>query len=218
MSQTIIISGGMIEEDFVESVLKEKVGAFIIGVDKGVEYLYKHDIRPQYIVGDFDSINQDIIRYYREETNVSIKEYNPIKDATDTEIAIRLAMTLGSKEIIILGATGGRIDHLWANIQTLSVVLKHPGVKAYILDSRNKVYLADRSLVLKKTESFGDNLSVFTLDGEIYDFSMKGTKWPLKHHVLKPYDSLTVSNRFADEEVEITFPTGTIVVMETRDM
>ena len=46
---------------------------------------------------------------------------------------------------------------------------------------------------------------------------MKGTKWPLEHHVLRPTDSLTVSNRFEDEIVEIDFIGGMIVVMETKD-
>ena len=138
MSKTIIISGGQLEEGFVEEVLAQHEGANIIGVDKGMEYLYHHKILPQYIVGDFDSVDQEVIQYYRSETNIAIKEFDPMKDATDTEIAIRLAITLGSKEIYILGATGGRIDHLWANIQTLSVACK-ANVKAYILDKRNKI-------------------------------------------------------------------------------
>lgn len=216
MSKTVIISGGVLDEGFVEKVLEKNEGASIIGVDRGVEYLYHHQIMPQYIVGDFDSIDSEIISYYRNETNVPIREYNPIKDATDTEIAIRLGITLGSSEIIILGATGGRIDHLWANIQTLSVACR-AGVDAYILDTRNKIRVIDKPCILKKSEAYGPFLSVFTLDGEVFDFNLKGTKWPLVHHTLKPCDSLTVSNRFEKDEVEIDFSTGTLVVMETRD-
>lgn len=216
MSKTVIISGGVLDEGFVEKVLEKNEGASIIGVDRGVEYLYHHQIMPQYIVGDFDSIDSEIISYYRNETNVPIREYNPIKDATDTEIAIRLGITLGSSEIIILGATGGRIDHLWANIQTLSVACR-AGVDAYILDTRNKIRVIDKPCILKKSEAYGPFLSVFTLDGEVFDFNLKGTKWPLAHHTLKPCDSLTVSNRFEKDEVEIDFSTGTLVVMETGD-
>ena len=125
MSKTVIISGGMLDEGFAEKVLEANPEAYIIAVDKGLEYLYNHKIEPQYIVGDFDSIDPKVIDYYRKETNIPIREYNPVKDATDTEIALRLGITLGSKEIILLGATGGRIDHLWANVQTLSQ--KHTG-------------------------------------------------------------------------------------------
>lgn len=106
MSKTVIISGGTIDEGFVEKVLAENPEAYIIGVDKGLEYLYNHQIEPQYIVGDFDSIDSKVIDYYRNETNIPIREYNPVKDATDTEIALRLGITLGSKEMILLGATG----------------------------------------------------------------------------------------------------------------
>ena len=216
MSKAIIISGGELEEGFVETVLSENEGASIVGVDKGVEYLYHHQIKPNYIVGDFDSIAPEVIKYYKTETNVAIREYNPVKDESDTEMAIRIAITIGSTEIYILGATGGRIDHLWANVQSLAIACKF-NVRAYILDPQNRIFVTDKPCQLKKSEAYGKYLSVFSLSGDIFDFNMKGTKWPLEHHVLKPTDSLTVSNRFEDELVEIDFIGGTIVVMETRD-
>lgn len=216
MSKAIIISGGELEEGFVETVLSENEGASIVGVDKGVEYLYHHQIKPNYIVGDFDSIAPEVIKYYKTETNVAIREYNPVKDESDTEMAIQIAITIGSTEIYILGATGGRIDHLWANVQSLAIACKF-NVRAYILDPQNRIFVTDKPCQLKKSEAYGKYLSVFSLSGDIFDFNMKGTKWPLEHHVLKPTDSLTVSNRFEDELVEIDFIGGMIVVMETKD-
>ena len=216
MSKTVIISGGMLDEGFAEKVLEANPEAYIIAVDKGLECLYNHKIEPQYIVGDFDSIDPKVIDYYRKETNIPIREYNPVKDATDTEIALRLGITLGSKEMILLGATGGRIDHLWANVQTLSVACD-AGVNACILDEKNKIWVTNKSCVLKKSEAYGPYLSVFSLEGEIYDFSLEGTKWPLNHHDLMPCDSLTVSNQFVDDEVKISFVNGRIVIMETKD-
>ena len=216
MSKAIIISGGELEEGFVETVLSENEGASIVGVDKGVEYLYHHQIKPNYIVGDFDSIAPEVIKYYKTETNVAIREYNPVKDESDTEMAIRIAITIGSTEIYILGATGGRIDHLWANVQSLAIACKF-NVRAYILDPQNRIFVTDKPCQLKKSEAYGKYLSVFSLSGDIFDFNMKGTKWPLEHHVLKPTDSLTVRHRFEDELVEIDFIGGTIVVMETKD-
>lgn len=216
MSKTIIVSGGPLQDEFVKKVIEENEGAYIIGADKGVEFLYRNKIMPQYIVGDFDSIAPEIIDYYRNETEVPIREYNPIKDASDTEIAIRLGITLGSRSIILLGATGGRVDHLWANIQTLFVAL-NAGVDACIMDSKNKIFVTDKSCTLKKSEAFGPYLSVFTIGGEIFDFSLTGTKWELSHHTLTPCDSLTVSNQFEKDEVKIEFVDGMLVIMQTRD-
>lgn len=214
--RSIIVSGGELCEALTLSVLNDKQDRCVIAVDRGVEFLYYHQIMPDYIVGDFDSTKKEIRDYYKNETNVPVREYNPVKDASDTEIAIRLAMTLGSRELIILGATGGRIDHLWANIQTLTVACE-AGVEAYILDERNKIWVINKSCSLKRAEAYGPYLSVFTLQGEVFDFNLKGTKWPLTYHTLKPCDSLTVSNQFDADTVEITFPAGMLVVMETKD-
>ena len=115
--RTVIVSGGMLEEDFVLPVLKSEETEFIIAVDRGLEFLYRHEIRPDYIVGDFDSVPHELVDYYREKINVPVREFNPVKDASDTEIALRLCLGLNRKQIWILGGTGSRIDHLWANVQ-----------------------------------------------------------------------------------------------------
>lgn len=212
----VIVSGGELDEQLALSYLDEESGSYVIGVDKGMEFLYSHQIVPDYIVGDFDSVNPGIAEYYRMQTNVPVREFNPVKDASDTEIAVRLAMTLGGKELIILGATGGRIDHLWANVQTLAVPFK-AGVKAYIIDTQNRISLIGDETHLKKEEAYGPYFSVFPLGETVYGFNITGAKYPLKDHTLTPYDSLCVSNQIDAEEVVIEFGGGTVILMETRD-
>ena len=191
----IIISGGELNEEFVLSILEKEENQYVIGVDRGMEFLCRHQILPNYIVGDFDSVKKEIGDYYRNETNVPIREFNPVKDASDTEIAIRLAMTLGAKEILILGATGGRIDHLWANVQSLAIPFK-AGIDAVIMDTQNKIRLIGGGEThLKKGETYG----------------------PLDNHTLIPYDSLCVSNQFQEDEVTISFMKGIVILMETKD-
>lgn len=213
--RTIIISGGQLDEELTLSVLNEDYGC-VIGVDKGMEFLYEHQITPSYIVGDFDSVNPDIANYYRTETKVPVREFNPVKDASDTEIAVRLAMTLGCSELIILGATGGRVDHLWANVQILTIPFR-AGIAAEILDEQNRIRLIQKETHLKKEDAYGPYFSVFPLGEEVYGFNIKGAKYPLKDHALSPYDSLCVSNEIEEDEVVITFSAGMVILMETRD-
>ena len=78
---TVIVSGGMLEEEFARSVLENPEIEFIIGVDRGLEFLYRHEICPNYIVGDFDSVSGEILGYYEKETKVPIRKFNPVKDA-----------------------------------------------------------------------------------------------------------------------------------------
>ena len=215
--QTVIVSGGMVEKDFALSILKSEETEFVIGVDRGLVFLYDNEIKPDYIVGDFDSVPRKLVEYYREELDVPVREFNPVKDASDTEIAIRLAMTLGAKEILILGATGGRIDHLWANVQSLAIPFK-AGIDAVIMDTQNKIRLIGGGEThLKKGETYGPYFSVFPLGEEVYGFSIKGAKYPLDNHTLIPYDSLCVSNQFQEDEVTISFMKGIVILMETKD-
>ena len=52
--QTVIVSGGALEEEFTLNILNSEDTEFVIGVDRGLGFLYDHKIEPDYIVGDFD--------------------------------------------------------------------------------------------------------------------------------------------------------------------
>ena len=212
----IIVSGGTIDRDFALEQIKKLNTDIIIGVDSGLELLYQNQIMPTHIVGDFDSVKPEVISYYKHKTGVPIREFNPVKDASDTEIAVRLAMELGVNELWLLGATGTRLDHVWANVQVLKVA-HDAGVKAYILDKCNRISLVEKEICLSKETSFGPFFSVFPLGNEIKGLSIEGAKYPLKDYTLCPYGSLTVSNQFVEQEVHITFPEGILILMETRD-
>ncbi len=211
----VIVSGGEIDEEFVSRIL-EMPYDYVIGVDKGMEFLYRHDIMPSYIVGDFDSVDRSISDYYRTETDVPIRAFNPVKDASDTEIAIRLAMTLRCDEMRILGATGGRIDHLWANVQSLAIPFR-AGIDAQILDRQNKIRLIGGETILRREEAYGPYFSLFPLGREVSRFSIEGAKYPLHDHTLNAVGSLCVSNQFEADEVVIRFQDGEVILMETRD-
>ena len=214
--RTVIVSGGIVEKDFALPILKSEDTEFIIGVDSGLKFLYDNEIKPDYIVGDFDSAPRSLVSYYREELNVPVREFNPVKDASDTEIALRLCIGLNRKEIWILGATGNRIDHMWANVQCLQIALD-AGADARIVDSHNQIRLLDKGITLKREEAFGKYFSLFPLELPVDDLSITGAKYPLKDHFMKPDDSLCVSNEFAEDEVDIWFAFGKVILMETRD-
>ena len=76
------------------------------------------------------------------------------------------------------------------------------------MDSHNRIRLIDHEIVLKKEEAFGPYFSLFPLELPVDDFNIRGAKYPLKNHFLRPSDSLCVSNEFAF---------GKVILMETRD-
>ena len=85
------------------------------------------------------------------------------------------------------------------------------------MDRQNRIRLIGEETVLRKDEAYGTYFSVFPLGQEIFEFNITGAKYPLHNHTLMPYDSLCVSNQIEDEEAVISFLSGVVILMETKD-
>lgn len=200
--ETLIIAGGEIDEKILEGYCKEPVRYNIIAVDKGLEQLYRLNIIPEHVVGDFDSISKEILEYYQNNPQIIFHKYNPEKDNTDTDIAIQLAIQLQSSNIIILGALGKRMDHAIANIHILKYALDAK-IPCQIVDTHNKVYLAKENITLYKNESYGKYISLIPLTTEVEGITLKGFKYPLKDASLAIGKSLGISNEIVEEVATI---------------
>ena len=213
---TLIISGGNIGIDLALGLLKIKRFDHIIGVDGGLKFCYDHKIVPTRIVGDFDTLSPEILTWYKKNTQIEIREYNPVKDATDTQIAVELALSLGSDHVTILGGTGTRLDHVLGNIAILGqgfVQDRH----IFLLDEHNRIRLIQKECRIKKEEQYGKYVSVVSFCGVARGVSESGVFYPLDHVDLQPFTSLGISNEIVDEEAVITVEDGTLIVIESKD-
>ena len=210
--KVVIISGG--KEPSKNLLFKEiKDANIIIGADKGCEVLYKYDITPDYILGDFDSANKEIINLIESKAKEKIK-YNSEKDYTDTEIAYNLAVEKGANEIVLLGATGTRYDHSLSNLGLMLRGLRK-SIKVKVIDDNNFIFLTDKPILLKGRK--GNTISFHAYCDEVKNFNIIGAKYELNNFNLKLGDSITTSNEFLDKDIRITFDTGIIMVLYTND-
>lgn len=215
--KTLIITGGSIESDFALSFLERLEIDYIIGVDKGLQFCYEHQIMPDYIVGDFDSLPAEILTWFKVNKNIPIREYNPVKDATDTMIALKKALDEKSTEIWILGATGTRLDHVLCNIQILKNAWNE-GVPTYLVDKHNLICLPIGSqFMLKKREQYGKYVSFFPLGEEVEGLTLRGFKYPLNNYCLRNFEGLGVSNEIVDEVAEVSWRKGILVMIQSQD-
>lgn len=212
----VLVCGGCIDEVFAKEALNKISPECIIGVDRGLEFCYRNDIIPQYILGDFDSIDREILEYYEKQSRVPIKRYKPEKDATDTRIGLELALKLKSSQIFILGATGGRLDHYMGNLQSLIVPLKE-GAEAWILDSQNAMTVLDKRTELLKAEQFGKYVSFFSMGDKVEGLTLSGFKYPLHNYTLTNSDGICVSNEIQDETAVVEFEKGLLLMVMSRD-
>lgn len=210
--KAVIISGGKPPS---QKLLNEELKAadLIIAADSGADCLYDYKINPDIIVGDFDSINKRIFTKYVDSKN-KIERYPVEKDSTDTELAINRAIDAGASEIILLGCTGNRIDHLLGNIGMLKQCLEK-GVLAQIIDENNIVFLINHTIKIKGKP--GDIFSIQSYGLSVENVSLIGSKYKLKNYTLNAYDPLTISNEFQDEDLIISFEKGLILVLLSKD-
>lgn len=217
--RTVIISGGRIERDFALSFLENETFEQFIAVDNGLRFCYDNQIKPTWIVGDFDTAAPELVEYYQTQTDIPIRRFNPVKDSTDSQIAIELALELGSSEITLLGGTGTRMDHVLGNIQSL-MLAKKKGVSCVILDEYNRIQLIDGETRLKKSEQYGKYVSLLPLTTEVTGVDLTGFKFNLTDHTFTSTGSagLGVSNEIIEDTAEIRVKSGIFVLIESRDL
>lgn len=223
MIDTVVISGGNIQNgfalDFLREIKKERKEKplRLMAADKGLEFFMESGITPDLAVGDFDSLSDEGKRYLEELENVEILRLRPEKDDSDTQSAVNLAIGRGAKEILLLGVTGSRVDHLMANLGLL-VLGRKKGVRIAMADQNNYMTLVDSGTVLKREEQFGKYVSFFPVGGEVEELTLEGFQYPLHRHRLTVSDSgLTVSNEISAAQAQITFSKGTLLMIMSRD-
>ena len=62
--KTCIIAGGMLEREFVLRFMREQKFDIILAADRGLEFCNEENIRPTYILGDFDSLKDGYCRLF----------------------------------------------------------------------------------------------------------------------------------------------------------
>lgn len=191
MENTWIVTGGNISKEFLKE--QYKAGEVLIAVDRGLEIVDALGIVPQHILGDFDSVDKEILRKYEERADVKIHPYIPEKDDTDTELAIKLAIQLESMNIIILGGIGSRMDHVLANIHVMTQALGQ-NIPCMIEDEKNRIRLIDRNIKLKRKEIWGKYISLIPFTEKVTGVTLRGLKYPLEKATLEIGKGIGISN------------------------
>lgn len=211
--KTLIVSGGNKPNDeILELYIKDS--DFIIGVDGGCRCLLDKNIMPNYIVGDFDSLDEEDVNYLEKCGSIR-RQYSSDKDFTDSEIAVNLALENNSSSIIFLGATGTRFDHTLANIG-LMFKAKLKGVDLSIIDNTNKIFMIDSSTVIERNNDY-KYISFLAFKSDVVNLDIKGAKYELNGFSLRVGDGRTVSNEFLDDEIVIKFDSGILIVIYSKD-
>lgn len=184
-------------------------GGFVICADGGWRHTEALGITPDLIVGDFDSAPRPDL------PGVEIIGHRPQKDDTDMMLALQEAINRGYREILLFGGTGGRLDHTYANFQTLLYAAEH-GAHARLIDESNEVLLLKNgTITLPKREN--TKLSVFSFSERAEGVSEKGVQYPLDGATLANGNPMGVSNEWTAQKAEIGVKNGVLLIILSKN-
>ncbi len=212
MTRGLIVTGGHVNHDLLLMLFKDNVYDLVMAVDGGMSSLYVINHKPDYIIGDFDSCTERVLTHFRK---LAVKEliFESEKDMTDTELAIEKMIELEMGEITLVGATGTRIDHVYANLMMLE---KFSGrVEMKIMDDHNCISIGHSPMVIAKSDY--QYLSLLPITEEVSGLTITGVKYPLLDVTISKYSSFTVSNEIVDDHAILDYRDGKLLVVESKD-
>ena len=184
-------------------------GDLIIGADSGYLTARRLGFPPSLIIGDFDSAPMPA-------STAGLEVHPAHKDETDCVLSVDAGLRQGFTDFVILGGTGGRLDHTIANLQTLAYLTTW-GARGELRDRdcwarviRDETITLPRGAYLKGPAY----LSLFAMGGDCI-VTETGVEYPLQDYPLSPSYPLGISNHITDTAV-IT-ARGTLLVMLCRE-
>lgn len=215
-SDKVVIVVGGDQTDVAALVHRYSAGHRLIGADRGALTLAGLLTHFDAAIGDFDSVTPAEMQEIKKKSRVC-RILPAQKDETDTEAAIVYAIeTFNPEEIILLGAFGGRLDHLMSNLWlAFHPLMKGMAGKISLMDRHNTLrFYMPGSYVLEK-ETDKKYLSFIGLT-PIKKLTLTGVAYPL-HEKDYAYPIALVSNEFTDTEMRFSFGSGLLAVIQSSD-
>lgn len=183
MKRCVIVGGAPIERyDRIKTYLRED--DYLIFCDCGLRHAEALGVKPDLIVGDFDS-------HARPETDTETIVLPTVKDDTDTVHALKEAISRGCTDFLLIGMTGRRLDHTLGNIYML-VYIYEKGLNALMVDDYSEI-----SLVGSSPAEIDDSLPFFSLiniTGKAKGIYIENAKYPLDNAEIRYDYQYGVSN------------------------
>ncbi|MFC1996877.1 thiamine diphosphokinase [Chloroflexota bacterium] len=185
----------------------------ILAADGGARHCLKLGIKPQVVIGDFDSLLDEEIAAL-EADNITLIRYPKDKDNTDLELAIDYAAReLDARQITLYGLLGGRWDMTFANMLLLASP-RYAGIKFQVIDGNTTAYILRGGETLDIQGQPGTTVSVIPLDSPAIGVTYQGLQWPLENTTLYFSNPRGVSNSMTTTQAKISLQQGILLVLK----
>ena len=180
----------------------------LLCADGGADTAWRYGLKPDYIVGDLDSISRDIagdqtVRFIRVDAD---------NTGTDIQKVLRHAVELGISEAVLLGFTGRRTDHLIWNLSVLKTFCEQISLR--LVDEYCDMRLIGHHI--RFSAAIGQKISLCPLNGPAEGIVTSGLKFALQGENLIPGLRDGISNEVITDPVEIKVERGDLLLCVQR--
>jgi thiamine pyrophosphokinase len=205
MAETVVVFAG--GDPPPASVLERlPKSAYVIAADSGFDHAHRLGVKVDLLVGDLDSISAAGLGLAGE-----IQQHPTDKNATDLAIALDAAARKKPSQVVVVGGSGGRIDHFLANAALLTASV-YSELKLTWLPGDAAIHVVRDRLEL--LGSPGDVVSLLPYGGPARGVSTDGLRWPLTDATLAPGTSLGVSNLMIDTTATVELDDGVLLTVQ----
>ena len=195
-------------QKFIDKLVSENTVCFC--ADGGANFTFKYGKVPEMIIGDLDSIEKEILEFYRNK-NVLIKKFPKDKDFTDFELILKEIEEIEKDKkyldkIFVVGGLGKRIDMTLSN---LFLTEKHKNL--VFLEENEEIFYTEKSFVLKNKK--GCEFSIIPISEKIEKLSLKGFKFEIDEIDIERKISRLVSNVICDDKASVEFESGKLIII-----
>jgi thiamine pyrophosphokinase len=187
----------------------------LICADGGYAHAQRLGLRPDAVIGDLDSLDVEMQEALDEE-GVAFLVHPRHKDETDLELALGYAVEQGAEEIVILGALGGRLDQMVANL----LLLANPAwkdVPIRVVEGRQEAFIIRGGETVTLTEATGNTISLIPLMGDAEGVTLEGMEYPLVESTIRFGSTLGVSNVLVNPPGRIRLRSGLLFVVRIKE-
>lgn len=200
----LILAGG--EATSPETSADLPVPDLVVAADSGYDAAVELGMRVDVLVGDMDSIETVDVP-----DHVVVERHPADKDATDLELALELVAREAPGRVVVVGGSGGRLDHELA-ISALLCSDRWAAIDEIDWRSdRGWAYVVRHRRILHGDP--GATVTLLAVGGDAHGVTTRGLKWNLSGEKLPTGSTRGISNVITGPVADIKIEAGVLLVI-----
>lgn len=208
MRAAIFLNGSPDSDGLIQAVVER--ADLIVAADGGARYALDAGVTPDLVVGDMDSLGEDLAREV-ERRGASLERYPASKDKMDGHLAVLAAAKRGATGADFLCATGEKPGAVFA-VPHILLAAERSGLRSTVVADWGRMLVIEGSTRVVEGAAH-DSVSVFPLSGPATGVTLQGMGYPLENATLEPGDTLGFHNELIGQEATVSVESGSLLVV-----